>query len=59
MKMTKEQIKKHEKNPNILLKVNGKSFRCHCGCNVFHHNEEYDTDIFECNSCHEIYSSKE
>lgn len=48
-KMTQEQIDKHNENPNILLKVEGKILRCECGCNVFHHT--YDDEIFICNPC--------
>lgn len=28
----------------------GKSFKCECGCNVFHRPEE-NPDKFECNAC--------
>ena len=55
-KMTDEQIKEHEKNPNILLKVDGKPFRCSCGCNVFHHED--DDSIFICNLCETNYISE-
>lgn len=52
-KMTKEEIDKHNENPNILLTVNGKKFRCQCGCNVFHHID--DDAVFICNSCDSEY----
>ena len=55
-KMTQEQIDKHNENPNILVTVEGKNFRCQCGCNVFHHLD--DDDIFICNSCNSEYESK-
>ena len=48
--MTKEEIEKHKENPNILLKVGGKPFRCECGCNVFHHPGT-DADEYCCNAC--------
>ena len=39
---------------NVMPKINGKCFRCECGCNVFHHPTEDDL-LFECNSCEEWY----
>ena len=56
-KMTKEQINKHNENPNILLKSEGKRFYCHCGSNLFHHID--DDEIFICNSCDEEYIAYE
>ena len=53
MKMSQEQINKHNENPNILLKVQGEEFRCVCGCNLFHHID--DDSIFLCNSCKSEY----
>ena len=35
---------------NVLIEVDGKSFRCDCGCNVFHH-PELKPEIYECNAC--------
>lgn len=59
-KMNEDQIKRHNENPNILLKILGKSFRCECGCNVFHHPQNetdgsMDDEIFKCNSCNLVY----
>lgn len=39
---------------NVIVKIEGKSFRCPCGCNVF---GKYDSGLFECNSCNERYES--
>ena len=36
-----------------MPKVNGKTFRCPCGCNVFH--KEEDPNIYICNSCNAKY----
>ena len=49
--------KKIKKDSGSLLKINGQSFRCNCGCNVFHQYEGYD-DIFICNSCKIEYETK-
>ena len=48
--------KMYEKNEkpaikNVMLKVNGVTFRCDCGCNVFHHPRSEDDLLHECNSC--------
>lgn len=56
-KMSENEIKEHNKNPNILLKVGGKKFRCQCGCNVFHHID--DDEIFVCNSCKYEYDCRD
>src|SRR5690606_24634676 len=39
----------------VMPKVDGKSFHCHCGCNVF---TEYDYLKYECNSCREKYKGE-
>lgn len=39
----------------FMPKVNGKSFRCECGCNVFHKPNADDPDLFSCNSCDTRY----
>lgn len=54
--MTQEEINRHKENPNIILKIGGRSFRCECGCNVFHHPGT-DDDKFQCNSCGAIYDT--
>lgn len=56
MKMTEDQIKEHKDNPNVVVEIHGKWFRCQCGCNVFNH-PTFDNEIFECNSCKSIYIS--
>lgn len=42
---------------SVMPKVNGKPFRCHCGCNVFHHPPE-KPEVFECNACEEWYTGE-
>lgn len=34
-----------------MLKVNGKRFRCECGCNVFHQPDAEVPDRYACNGC--------
>ena len=43
-----------EQVESILVKVNGKPFRCHCDANCFHHPKDRP-DVFECNACGEWY----
>lgn len=38
-----------------IIKVNGKSFRCECGCNVFRKSAD---DRYICNSCNAAYLGK-
>ena len=50
--------------PEIMPRVNGKSFYCDCGCNVFRHPIEIAMEgvapenTFICNSCHQAYEGK-
>jgi len=54
--MTPEEMEREKANPNCLLKVEGKPFRCSCGCNVFHHPTN-DADLYECNACGTQYEA--
>jgi hypothetical protein len=40
------------KRENFMPRVNGKPFRCECGCNVFHKDDE---GHFICNACETAY----
>lgn len=43
---------------DTLLKVNGKTYRCHCGCNVFRPVKDDDRPnrkIYQCNGCGDWY----
>lgn len=42
----------------FMPKLNGKSFRCECGCNVFH-KKVSDPNRFICNCCKTVYFSEE
>ena len=53
---------KADKSKNIMVYLNGKdkpAFRCHCGCNVFHHPadipEEKSLQTYTCNACDTQY----
>jgi hypothetical protein len=48
--LTPHEYKKHALNPNIVLRVGGKPYRCECGCNVFHHPNTR-ADLYTCNAC--------
>ena len=39
----------------VVVRVNGGTFRCDCGCNVF---TKYGDKLYECNSCHEHYNGE-
>jgi len=46
---------------DIMVKVNGKTFRCECGCNVFRHPYDPKTqtpilDKYNCNGCGTTYT---
>lgn len=43
-----------EKNarPDTLIQVEGKTFRCDCGCNVF---KRHDKTAYSCNACEAIW----
>lgn len=56
-KMTDEEIKKHNNDPNLLIKHEGHNFRCNCGCNVFHHKDNWY--FIYCNSCGTEYECTE
>lgn len=42
---------------NVMPKVNGKTFRCECGCNVFHEIEHRSNGdiVYGCNACQYRY----
>lgn len=40
---------------NFMPRINGKSFRCACGANVFHKPDEDRPEIYECNGCGNWY----
>jgi hypothetical protein len=46
--MTKSPFVPHA----VMPKVDGKHFRCECGCNVF---TEYERYKYRCNSCYATY----
>lgn len=33
------------------LRIDGNSFRCECGCNVFHKPDKNDANLYMCNGC--------
>lgn len=39
----------------VMLTHNGKTFRCHCGANVFHQPDCRIPGKYECNGCGEAY----
>lgn len=40
---------------NFMPKVDGQSFRCECGCNVFQKPYRTRPEVFQCNGCGERY----
>lgn len=59
MKPTQAELAQHKSNPNIVLTVGGKAFRCECGCNVFHHPDDEDWSIYACNACRHEYVAQQ
>ena len=43
---------------NIMVKINGESFRCDCGCNVFHKPDKDNENKYVCNSCYATYTGE-
>jgi hypothetical protein len=46
---------------DIMLRINGKSFRCECGANVFKKikpEEEDGKEHFKCNGCEITYTTE-
>lgn len=39
---------------DIMPKLNGETYRCECGCNVYRYNKEKTK--LKCNSCNAVYS---
>lgn len=44
---------------NFIVRVGGKSFRCHCTCNVFHKPDDTRLELYECNACGSQFESEE
>lgn len=51
---------KHEDGSlhNFTPRIDGKMFRCSCGCNVFHKPNKKDLDLYKCNGCGTLYESE-
>lgn len=43
----------------FTLNVNGKSFQCGCGCNVFHKPDETRPLLYQCNMCDAMYCGED
>ena len=43
-----------EVKENFMVHIGGETFRCECGCNVFHKWEDEDL-VFVCNGCRALY----
>lgn len=58
-KALEEETSKNQKPevPNTMITVDGKKFRCICGCNVFHKMKK-DDDIYICNACGSEFEAK-
>jgi hypothetical protein len=51
-------VMKDGKLENFMLKIGGKSYRCKCGCNVFHKPDDRRPDIYRCNSCDDTFETE-
>ncbi len=36
---------------SVTVRIEGKHYRCLCGCNVFHHPDKNDKNLYKCNAC--------
>lgn len=55
-RLTEEKMCKGDaRSKQSMLKVNGSTFRCECGCNVF---TEYSELKYSCNGCGELYKGE-
>lgn len=43
---------------NFTIKLEGKSYRCACGCNVFHKPDKTRLGLYECNACKTRFSGE-
>ena len=42
----------------FTLNIEGKPYRCKCGCNVFHKPNKEKLMVYQCNSCKEIFETE-
>lgn len=43
---------------NFTLRIDGKIFRCECGCNVFHKPDRNDVNLYKCNGCGQEFNGE-
>ena len=43
---------------NFTLRIDGKSFRCECGCNVFHKPDRNNVNLYKCNGCGQEFNGE-
>lgn len=42
----------------FFIKLSGETFRCYCGCNVFHKPDQTKPEIYQCNACERRYEGE-
>jgi hypothetical protein len=52
------EIAQQQKKEDHIVRINGKAFYCSCGCNVFHHPDDSDDNLWQCNACETQYQSE-
>lgn len=52
-----KKLSKIDYSSSSFVKIEGKSFKCNCGCNLFHHEYE-DKNIYTCNACSQEYQGE-
>lgn len=57
VKVKKTKAEKIWSDKDSTIKINGLSFYCECGCNVFRKYNQ-DKSYYKCNSCEAIYRSE-
>lgn len=53
-------VMKDGKLLNFMLRFKGmdRSYRCKCGCNVFHKPDSRRPDIYRCNACEDTFETE-
>lgn len=46
-----KKVMKDGKLENFTVSINGKNFKCSCGCNVFHKPDDTKLELYQCNAC--------
>ena len=58
--MKAEPVKNEDgSRKQFMFRVDGKPFRCACGCNVFHKPDASRPEIVRCNACEATFETED